>query len=90
MKQVKNNPDAGRFELKEGDFTAYIEYKIKDNKYYLISTQVPEELSGQGIGSRLLKGSLELIEKSGYKVVPVCSFVSGWFERHPGKSELLA
>lgn len=85
-----NNKDTGQFELHVNDHVARIIYEVKGKKIYLFSTQVPESLSGQGVGSKLLRESLELIEEMNLKVVPVCSFVQGWFMKHPEKRNLLA
>ena len=85
-----NNKDLGQFELRLDDHLARIIYEIKGKKIYLFSTQVPESLSGRGVGSKLLKESLVLIEQMNLKVVPVCTFVQGWFMKHPEKRSLLA
>jgi hypothetical protein len=87
---VINNKEEGQFELRMEDQVARIIYEIKGHKIYLFSTQVPESLSGKGVGSRLLTGSLELIEQMDLKVVPVCSFIQGWFMKHPEKRIMLA
>lgn len=85
-----NNKDLGQFELHVNDHLARITYEVKGKKIYLFSTKVPESLSGQGIGSKLLRESLELIEEMNLKVVPICNFVQGWFMKHPEKRYLLA
>ena len=53
-------------------------------------TEVPQALSGQGIGSRLAKGVFEQIRASGRKVVPRCSFMAGWVSRHPEYDDIVA
>jgi predicted GNAT family acetyltransferase len=88
--EIKQNKDLLQFQLNVEDHTAYIVYEIKNDKIFLTSTQVPDELSGRGIGSKLVQGTLEQIEKMKLKVVPVCPFIEGWFKRHPEKEHLLA
>ena len=87
---VINNTKDRQFELHTENGVARITYGIEGRKIYLISTSVPEALSGKGIGSGLLRGSLDIIEEMGLKVVPVCPFAKGWFLKHPEKMELLA
>ncbi|MCF8367953.1 MAG: N-acetyltransferase [Bacteroidales bacterium] len=88
--QITNNKKEKRFELKINNHLAIIIYEIKNNKIYLVSTEVTESLSGQGIGSKLVKQSLDLIQDMDLKVVPVCPFIQTWFKRHPEKENLLA
>ena len=88
--KVINNQKEGQFELHVEGQVARIIYEIKGKKIYLFSTKVPESLSGKGIGSALLRGSLEIIREMDLKVIPVCSFIQGWFMKHPEKRDMLA
>jgi hypothetical protein len=38
----------------------------------------------------LVKGTLALVRQRGEKVVPLCSFVAHYMERHPEVQDLLA
>ena len=49
----------------------------------LLHTEVPEALSGQGVGSKLVRGTLDAVRGDGAKVVPRCEFVAAYIERHP-------
>jgi len=86
---VKNNPSHGRFEVHMEGAEAYLRYQQKGELIYLIHTEVPEELEGQGIGSALAKTGLEYARESGLRVIPLCSFVQSYLKRHPEYQELL-
>jgi hypothetical protein len=47
-------------------------------------------LEGQGIGSGLVKQALDAARAQNLKVVPMCSFVRGYIERHAEYQDLLA
>lgn len=79
---VVDRPDQNRFELAIGDELALAYYKLDGDRVVLTHTEVPQALSGQGVGSRLAKGVFEQIRASGRKVVPRCSFMVGWVSRH--------
>ncbi|HEV7328146.1 MAG TPA: GNAT family N-acetyltransferase [Bosea sp. (in: a-proteobacteria)] len=79
---VVDRPDQNRFELDIDGELALAYYKLDDDRVVLTHTEVPQALSGQGIGSRLAKGVFEQIRASGRKVVPRCSFMAGWVSRH--------
>lgn len=86
---VLNQSDK-RFEYRKNGHLAVIEYEIKGDRLLLLSTQVPEAISGQGVGSELIKQSFQLIENMDLKVIPVCSFVQNWLAKNPEKQHLTA
>ena len=90
MPQVEDNPDASRFEMGGGDGTAFAEYRRAGDRGVLVHTEVPQALSGQGGGSKLVRGVLDALRAEGAKVVPRCEFVAAYVERHPEYRDLLA
>ena len=86
---VVDRPDQNRFELAIGDELALAYYRIEGDRIVLTHTEVPQALSGQGVGSRLAKGVFERIRASGRKVVPRCSFMAGWVSRHPEYNDIV-
>ena len=55
-----------------------------------VHSGVPEALSAQGLGSKLVRGTLDMIGSEGAKVVPRCGFVPAYIERCPEHRGLLA
>ena len=90
MPQVEDNPAASRFEMGSGDSTAFVEYRRAGDRIALLHTEVPEALSGKGVGSKLVSGTLDAVRAEGLKVVPRCEFVAAYIERHPEYRDLLA
>ena len=90
MTEVQRNEDARRFELEVDGHIAFIDYRPADNHLALVHTEVPKALGGQGIGSRLAKGSLDLLRASGEKVELRCDFLRSWMDKHPDYRDLLA
>lgn len=88
--EVTDNAAADRFELKVGDHVAMAFYRIADGVITFTHTEVPQALSGQGVGTRLARGALELVKARGLKVVPQCPFMAAFTQKHPDFSELLA
>ena len=81
-----NNTEAAkkRFELKIEGQVAIIEYILtKDHVIYLTHTEVPEALEGKGIGSALVRKTLEFIKNKTYTLVPLCPFVASYLKKHP-------
>ena len=76
--------------MASGGAVAFVEYRRDDGLIVLTHTQVPEALSGKGVGSKLVRGVLDALRAEGAKVVPPCGFVAAFVERHPEYRDLLA
>jgi predicted GNAT family acetyltransferase len=86
---VTDNPAAHRFEMPVGDTIAAAYYRLGDGKVVLTHTEVPEQFSGQGLGSNLAAGVFRLIRNSGRRVAIQCPFMARWVSRHPEAADLV-
>jgi uncharacterized protein len=87
---VTDNAAESRYELGAGGQTARLSYDRTGGTIYLTHTEVPEELEGQGIGSRIVKHALDQARADGLKVAPWCPFVRAYIDRHPEYQDLVA
>jgi uncharacterized protein len=90
MLMVSDNPTMRRFEMVSGTATAFVEYRRSADQIVLTHTEVPEAMSGQGVGSKLVSGVLDAIRAEGVTVVPEREFVASFIKRHPGYQSLVA
>ena len=60
------------------------------NTMMLVHTEVPPQLEGRGIASLLVRAAFEYARANGMDVLPVCSYVRVWAQRHPEVQPLLA
>jgi predicted GNAT family acetyltransferase len=86
---VRNNTAESRFELDVEGHTALAFYRTEPGVITFVHTEVPQELSGRGVGSRVVRGALEQVRALGLKVVPKCPFVAACMSKHPEFSDLL-
>ena len=86
---VRNNIAAHRFELDTDRHTALAYYTMEPGVITFTHTEVPQELSGRGVGSRLVRGALEQVRAQGLRVVAKCPFVSAYMGKHPEFNDLL-
>jgi predicted GNAT family acetyltransferase len=56
----------------------------------IMHTEVPPDARNRGIASRLIEGMLVEARSRGLKIVPLCSFVKTYVDRHPEVRNLLA
>lgn len=86
---VRDNPDRHRFELQTDAGLAFANYRRDDRTITVMHTEVPRAVEGRGVGSALVKGMLDHIRQEGRKIVPLCSFVRSYINRHPDYQDLL-
>jgi predicted GNAT family acetyltransferase len=89
MSEVTNNAGKHRFELAVDGHIAATYYEIADGVITFVHTEVPPELGGKGIGSKLVGGALDQVREDGLKVIPQCAFVKAFIEKHPAFQDLL-
>lgn len=87
---VRDRADLECFEMPVGDATAFLVYERDGGTLRLLHTEVPESARGQGAGSRLIGGVLDLVRERGEKVEPLCPAVSAYIDRHPATKDLVA
>jgi uncharacterized protein len=88
--EVVNNTIQHRFELEVEGHIAAAYYELAPGIITFTHTEVPKELGGKGVGSRLVKGALDQVRQDGLKVVPNCPFVRAYIEKHHEEADLLA
>ena len=89
MSDVVDNRNEHRFELNVDGHIAAAYYKRAGNVITFNHTEVPAELGGKGIGSKLVKAALDQVRADGLKVVAQRPFVKGWIDKHPDYADLL-
>jgi uncharacterized protein len=89
VNEVTDNPAHHRFELEVEGHVAATYYKIEDGVITFLHTEVPPELGGKGVGSRLIKGALDQVRARGLKVIAQCPFVKAYIEKHPEYADLV-
>lgn len=81
--ELTDNVQTARFELALQGEIAFIDYKKKSGKLYLIHTEVPTKLEGNGVGTALVEKTLRYAKENNLQVVPLCSFVQSYLHKHP-------
>jgi predicted GNAT family acetyltransferase len=86
---VTHNAAAHRYEAMVDGHRSICEYELADGKMIFTHTVVPPELRGRGIAEKLVRTALAEARAAGRKVVPQCSYVARFIERHKEFSDLL-
>jgi predicted GNAT family acetyltransferase len=86
---VNNNSEKHRFELEVDGHLGAAYYERSGNVITFEHTEVPAELGGKGVGSRLVRGALDQVRAEGLQVVAQCPFVKAWIGKNPAYADLL-
>ena len=81
--EIKHDKQNNIFFASVNGKEAYLRYLMSESgEMNMIKTYVPPELRGQGIASVVVKAGLEYAKENGYKIIPSCSYVETYIERH--------
>ena len=89
MSDIVDNKPHHRFELVVEGHLAAAYYKVDGNVITFEHTEVPPELGGKGVGSKLVQAALDQVRAEGMKVIAECPFVKAWIGKHPEYKGLL-
>lgn len=88
---IEHDPEHRQFITVIDGYTSTLKYSKHPDQntldYY--STFVPPELRNRGIAGTLVKFALEYAIENGYTIIPSCSFVKAYLERHPEYEKIL-
>jgi len=87
--EISHEPGRQRFvAIVEGE-ECTIDYALAGATMTINHTFVPPRLGGRGIAGALARFALDTAKDQGWKVVPACSYIAGWIEKHPEYRALL-
>jgi predicted GNAT family acetyltransferase len=79
-----------RFELDVEGSTAFVTYRKSPDAITLVHTEVPAELGGKGVGSKLARAALDAVRAQGRKLTVECDFIRNYMSKHAEYDDLLA
>lgn len=71
----RDNEKRERFELDVDGAIAFVTYRKTDGAITLVHTEVPPELGGRGIGSKLGRATLDAVRSQGRRLSVECDFI---------------
>lgn len=87
---VVDNPERRRFEVRRGrKVLGWAAYEQTADLVVFTHTEVKPREEHQGLGSLLVRTTLDYVRAQNLKVLPLCPFVNGWIQRHPDYADLV-
>jgi predicted GNAT family acetyltransferase len=75
-----------RFVYRQDGVEARLVYRTDGDRLTVVPTEVPEAISGRGIGGRLVQAAVDRAAATGETVVPWCPYARKWLTDHPDRS----
>ncbi len=87
---VREVPERRRYEILVGDDVAgFTVYRADGDRYAFMHTEIDPAFEGRGLGSVLIKDTLDDMRRRGIAVLPYCPFVRRYISRHPEYLDLV-
>ncbi|HAD98279.1 MAG TPA: hypothetical protein DCG19_12790 [Cryomorphaceae bacterium] len=87
--EVVDNTEMRHFEAQEGDRLAIIEYQVQEKKVFLTRVDFPTGFEESGKAEAMIEKTLDLIEETGMRVVPMKRVLKQYFKDHPERRKML-
>ncbi len=87
---VTHNEAEQRFETQVYGELALCEYQREGDRIVFTHTYVPPELRGRGVAQKLVRVALDYARDQHLQIVPACSYVAAYVQRHPEFQSLVA
>ncbi|MDF3057071.1 MAG: hypothetical protein K0R17_1286 [Rariglobus sp.] len=87
---IRHDIAASRFVAEIDGHLAHADYLLEGDRMIFTHTYVPPALRGRGLAEQLVRAALAEARQRNWLVVPACSYVAVFIERHPGFRDLLA
>jgi hypothetical protein len=79
---VRHNAAQHRFEAEVEGKISFADYEVQGERMIFTHTFVPPELRGRGLAEKVVRVALEHARNERLCVVPACSYVEVFIERH--------
>ena len=80
---VRDNAEQNRYEVVvDGAVGGFVAYRRDGSTVTMTHTEVDSQHEGKGVGSALARGALDAVRAQGEQVVPRCSFIQHFIEKH--------
>ncbi|MEU4371202.1 GNAT family N-acetyltransferase [Micromonospora chersina] len=87
---VEENPAKHRFEiLVDGALAGFTAYVPRGEVLLFTHTEVDDRFQNMGVGSALVRGTLDQIRERGGRIAVTCPFVGAFIRRHPDYADLV-
>lgn len=63
--------------------------RVNPELYIAAHTEVPSSMAGMGVGAALVQRLIDDARSEGFRIIPLCPFVSAQYRRHPEWADVM-
>ena len=87
---IVHNAAHQRFEMRMDNDVAFVSYTSNRGCVDFDHTYVPGRFRGKGVAAALARAALNEARERHWKIIPGCSYIAAFIERHPEFADLVA
>lgn len=88
--EVREDAAHHRFEIRVGEEPAgQAVYRGGGALYEFLHTEIDPSFEGRGLGSTLIRSTLDTLRERGAQLLPYCPFVKAYIQKHPEYRDLV-
>ena len=87
--ELVDNVERSRYEYRVDGGMGIVDYRRKNGTIALLHTEVPPELGGRGIATRMVRAVLDILRAKGDRIVSHCTFVDAFIRANPEFQDLV-
>ena len=88
--EIVNNVEKSRFQMSfDNGETALVDYRLTPGKISFMHTEVPKDMSGNGIAARLAKYALEYARANNLRINIYCVYIAAYVKRDHSYDDLI-
>lgn len=89
--RIEHDEAASRYVVHvDGEEAGFTEYHRDGERWVFDHTVIESDYSGRGLAGELVGHALDEVVGSGGRIVPVCSYVASFIDKHPEYQEHVA
>lgn len=89
MDMLRDNTEAGQYELDIDGQTVFARYRREDGVLTILWVESPAQLRGTGAAGRLMNLLAAEAASQKWRIVPICGYAAAWLRRSPAYRELV-
>lgn len=89
MSTIEHDVAGKCFELRLESHRCVLDYTLNHNVMTITHTGVPSALGGRGLAAEITKFALDYAQSQGWRVIPQCSYVAAYIQKHPQYAPLI-
>jgi uncharacterized protein len=89
---LTHEPDAERYVLRiDGQIASIVDYSTNGRTIALTRVFTSPPYRGSGLAAEVMEYTVDDIEaNTDLRIVPLCWYAADWFDRHPGRANLVS